>query len=116
VPQTLVSLMAQVRDPVGFTELSARCDASPAGRTMKAAALRRAATILAVKGGLLREIIVGDCLGLSAAVDIRSVRRNAGMGFYQLPHAMGVFGADAPSTMRAFATTGRLSPAQLIDR
>jgi hypothetical protein len=116
VPQTLVSLMAQARDPAGFAELSARCDASPAGRTMKAAALRRAATILAIKGGLLREITVGDCLELSAAVDIRSVRRNAGMGFYQLLHAMGIFGADAPSTMRAFATTGRLSPAQLIDR
>jgi hypothetical protein len=116
VPQTLVGLMAQARDPAGFTELSARCDASPAGRTMKAAALRRAATILAAKGGLLRDITVGDCLELSAAVDARSVRHNAGMGFYQLLHTMGIFGPDAPSTMRAFATTGRLSPAQLIDR
>jgi hypothetical protein len=116
VPLTLVSLMAQARDPAGFAELSARCDASPAGRTMRTAALRRAATILAVKGGLLHDITVGDCLELSAAVDQRSVRRNAGMGFYQLLHAMGIFGPDAPSTMRAFATTGRLSPAQLIDR
>jgi integrase-like protein len=116
VPLTLVGLMAQARDPAGFAELAARCDASPAGRTMKTAALRRAATILAVKGGLLHDITVGDCRELSAAVDIRSVRRNAGMGFYQLLHAMGIFGPDAPSTMRAFATTGRLSPAQLIDR
>ena len=38
------------------------------------------------------------------------------MAFYQLLHSMGVFGADAPSTMRAFATQGQLSPAQLIDR
>ena len=116
VPQTLVSLMAQARDPAGFAELAARCDASPAGRTMKAAALRRAATILAVKGGLLHEITVGDCLELSAAVDVRSVRQNAGMGFYQLLHEMDVFGPDAPATMRAFATTGQRSPAQLIDR
>jgi Phage integrase family len=116
VPQTLVSLMAQARDPGGFAELSTRCNASPAGRTMKTAALRRAATILAVKGGRLKDIGVGDCLELSAAVDVRSVRRNAAMGFYQLLHGMGIFGPDAPSTMRAFATTGRLSPAQLIDR
>ena len=115
-PQNLVALMARLRDPAGFAELAALCDASPAGRTMKSAALRRAATILAVKGGSLREITVGDCLELSAAVDGRSVRRNAAMGFYQLLHTMGVFGPDAPSRMRAFATKGQLSPAQLIDR
>ena len=115
-PQNLVALMAQLRDPAGFAELATLCDASAAGRTMKAAALRRAATILAVKGGSLREITVGDCLELSAAVDGRSVRRNAAMGFYQLLHTMGVFGPDAPSRMRTFATKGQLSPAQLIDR
>lgn len=115
-PQNLVALMAQVRDPAGFAHLSALCDASAAGRTMKTAALRRAATILAVKGGTLHEITVGDCLQLSLAVDGRSVRRNAAMGFYQLLHTMGVFGPDAPSRMRAFTTQGQLSPAQLIDR
>jgi Phage integrase family len=115
-PQNLVALMAQLRDPAGFAELRALCDASPAGRTMMTAALRRAATILAVKGGRLREITVGDCLELSAAVDGRTVRRNAAMGFYQLLHTMGVFGPEAPSRMRAFTTKGQLSPAQLIGR
>ena len=57
-PQSLVAVMTRARDPHGFTELSALCAASPAGRTMKAAALRRAAAILAVKGGTLREITV----------------------------------------------------------
>jgi len=37
-------------------------------------------------------------------------------GFYQLLHTMGVFGPQAPSTIRAFGTIGQLSPAQLIDR
>jgi hypothetical protein len=83
---------------------------------MTTAALRRAATILAVKGGTLREITVGDCLQLSAAIDGRSLRANKGMGFYQLLHATGVFPAQAPSTIRAFGTNGQLSPAQLIDR
>lgn len=45
-PQNLVPLMARLRDPTGFAELSALCESSGAGRTMKAAALRRAATIL----------------------------------------------------------------------
>ena len=115
-PQNLVAVMARARDPHGFAELAALCAASPAGRTMKAAALRRAATILAVKGGTLREITVGDCLELSLAIDGRSLRTNRGMGFYQLLHEMGVFGPHAPSTIRAFGTRGQLSPAQLIDR
>jgi len=115
-PQSLVAIMTRARDPQGLGELAALCAASPSGRTMKAAALRRAATILAVKGGTLREITVGDCLELSLAIDDRSLHANKGMGFYQLLHAMGVFGQQAPSTIRAFGTQGQLSPAQLIDR
>jgi hypothetical protein len=115
-PQNLVAIMARARDPRGFAELSALCAVTPAGRTMKTAALRRAATILAVKGGTLREITVGDCLELSLAIDGRSLRANKAMGFYQLLHEMGVFSPQAPSTIRAFGTRGQLSPAQLIDR
>jgi integrase len=115
-PQNLVALMTRLRDPAGFAELTELCEASGAGRTMKKAALRRAATILAVKGGALRDITVGDCLELSTTVDGRSVRRNAAMGFYQLLHTMGVFGPDAPARMRVFTTQGQLSPAQLIGR
>lgn len=115
-PQNLVALMAATRDPAGFAELTARCEATSAGRTMKTVALRRAATILAVKGGTLGDITVGDCLELSVAVDGRSARRNRALGFYQLLHSMGVFGPEAPATIRAFGTQGQLSPAQLIDR
>ena len=115
-PQNLVALMARLRDPAGFADLSALCESSGAGRTMRAAALRRAATILAVKGGALCDITVGDCLELSTEVDGRSVRRNAAMGFYQLLHTMGVFGPDAPSRLRVLNTQGQLSPSQLIDR
>ena len=115
-PQNLVPLMAKLRDPDGFAELGALCDASPAGRTMKAAALRRAATILVVKGGTLHDVTVGDCLELSLAIDDRTLRANKAMSFYQLLHEMGVFGPEAPTTLRAFGTCGQLSPAQLIDR
>ncbi len=115
-PQSLVAVMARARDPRGFAELTALCAASPAGRTMKAAAMRRAAAILAVKGGTLREITVGDCLELSLVIDGRSLRTNRGMAFYQLLHEMGVFAPHAPSTIRVFGTQGQRSPAQLIDR
>jgi integrase len=115
-PQNLVALMTKLRDPVGFAELGALCDASQAGRTMKATALRRAATILVVKGGTLHDVTVGDCLELSLVIDGRSLRTNKAMSFYQLLHAMGVFGPEAPTTIRAFGTRGQLSPAQLIDR
>jgi integrase-like protein len=115
-PQNLAAVMATVRDPAGFARLSALCDASQAGRTMKTAALRRVATILAVKGGTIADITVGDCLELALAVDGRMLRKNRAMGVYQLLHTMGVFGAQAPSTIRVFDTRGQLSPAQLIDR
>jgi hypothetical protein len=115
-PANLVPLMAKLRDPEGFAELAGLCGASSAGRSLQAAALRRAATILAVKGGTLAQITVGDCLQLSVAIDGRSLRSNKAMGFYQLLHAMGVFGPNAPSTLRAFSTCGQFTPAQLIDR
>jgi integrase len=115
-PQNLVPLMATLRDPGGFSELGALCDASPAGRTLKGAALRRAATILVVKGGTLRDVTVGDCLELSLAIDGRTLRSNKALSFYQLLHEMGVFEPGAPTTLRAFGTGGQLSPVQLIDR
>ena len=86
-PQNLVAIMTTTRDPDGLTELTALCDASTAGRTMKTAALRRAATIMATKGGTLRDVTVGDCLELSLAVDGRSIRKNRGIGLLPVaPH------------------------------
>jgi integrase len=115
-PLNLVPLMAKLRDPEGFAELRGLCAASSAGRGLQSGALRRAATILAVKGGTLRQITVGDCLQLSVAIDGRSLRTNKALGFYELLHTMGAFGSQAPSTLRAFGTCGQFSPAQLIDR
>ena len=43
-------------------------------------------------------------------------RTNRGAGLYGVLHSMGVFGADPPSTLRAFATQGQLSPQQMLDR
>ncbi len=114
-PQSLVTELARTRDPDGFAELAALCDASPTGRTMTMSAMRRVATIVAVKGGTVRDITVGDCLELSLTLDGDTRRKNKGLGFYQLLHQMGVFAPHAPSTLRAFATQGQLSPAQMLE-
>src|SRR6266545_4443588 len=113
-PQSLVTELARTRDPDGFAEFAALCDASPTGRTMTMGAMRRVATIVAIKGGTVHDITVGDCLELTLTLDGDTRRKNKGLGFYQLLHQMGVFGPHAPSTLRAFATQGQLSPAQML--
>jgi hypothetical protein len=114
-PHHLATDLARVRDREGFSELAARCAASGAGSTMTRSALRRAATIVAAKGGLVGDITVGDCLELEELQNGGMRRTNRGAGLYGVLHAMGVFGADAPSTLRAFATQGQLSPDQMLD-
>jgi Phage integrase family len=115
-PHHLATDLARVRDPVGFAELSSRCRASGASSTMTRSALRRAATIVAAKGGLIGDITVGDCLELELLQSTGGMRRtNRGAGLYGVLHSMGTFGADAPSTLRAFATQGQLSPDQMLD-
>jgi len=61
-PHHLATDMARVRDPEGFAELAARCSASGAAATMAKSIMRRAATIVAAKGGLISDITAGDCL------------------------------------------------------
>ncbi len=114
-PHHLATDLARVRDREGFTDLASRCATSGAGSTMTRSALRRAATIVAAKGGMIADITVGDCLELEQLQGGPMRRTNRGAGLYGVLHAMGVLGADAPSTLRAFATQGQLSPDQMLD-
>jgi hypothetical protein len=68
-PHSLAPDLARTRDPDGFAELAALCDASPAGRSMNMAVMRSAATIVAVKGGTVRDITVCDCLEMGLILD-----------------------------------------------
>jgi integrase len=115
-PHHLATDMARVRDPEGFAALSSRCATSGAGSTMTNSVLRRAATIMAAKGGLIADITVGDCLELEELQGAGMRRTNKGGGLYAALHTMGVFGPEAPATLRAFATQGQLSPEQMLDR
>ena len=63
----LARAMAAFRDPAGFAELQAPGDGGPAAPAPKSArshALRRAAVILAAKGGVIASIRIGDLLEL----------------------------------------------------
>ena len=59
--------MSALRDPGGFARLRALCDggsAAAVSKTARTRTLRRAAVILAAKGGMLADITIGDLLEL----------------------------------------------------
>lgn len=63
------------------------------------------------QGQALDQITVGDRLQpLVHRMDSKSTSEY----FYQLLHAIGVFGDDAPTTVRAFATIGQRSAEALV--
>ncbi|MGW3473775.1 hypothetical protein ACWDKQ_36280 [Saccharopolyspora sp. NPDC000995] len=117
---TLATGMAQYRDGDGFATLDQviaddptiiKADAQPA----KA----RIAVILASKGGRITDITVGDCVEF---YETHSKVRPAGAPgktlFYVLLHRSGVFGADAPATLRTLCgrARGQMSTTELVDR
>lgn len=74
-------------------------------------AIEKVALIVAAKGGMVRDITVGDCLELMRTSrevfpgPARSSRHSP--VFFQLLHSIGNFPADAPPTVRCSA---RCSP------
>jgi hypothetical protein len=110
--------MARARDSVAFAELTRICTNAPVGVQAGQRALTGIAVIMAAKGGLVADIIVGDC------VELLEAARSHGQGdghahsplFYQLLHARGGLGEDAPAAIRMFAGRGRPTCEQLIDR
>jgi hypothetical protein len=116
--QILTAEMARSRDPKGFAELVAVCRTDPANSHTKDAALRRIATIMAAKGGMVGDITVGDCVEMIQLLSTIGGRVDTSAYFYQLLHAMGVFPAAAPPTVRAVSgqAQGQISVEQMIDR
>lgn len=113
----LVRHLARSRDPEGFARLRALCVDDPA---VSAAAgsltLYRSALLVAAKGGTLAEITIGDVLELlDAEADARRVTSGTAV-FYRMLHQMGIFGDQAPETLRQLRATGQRSPEELIDR
>ncbi|MFZ0877441.1 MAG: site-specific integrase [Pseudonocardiaceae bacterium] len=113
-PRDLVSEIAAHRDPAGFARLAH--DSAGVNAHTTGLALRRIASIIAAKGGLVSDITIGDCLELlRLAEDQHAGTAASSPYFYQLLRATGVFGGTAP-TVRGLRTQGQLSCEQLIDR
>ena len=115
----LAPVMAEVRDPAGFARLRELAESGPAASLADARlAATRIATILACKGGVITDIAVGDCVEMADTQ--RLVHSRGGqkkVDFYLRLHALGVFPADAPATIRAFGMAqGQLTIEELVDR
>ncbi|MPY81306.1 MAG: site-specific integrase, partial [Actinophytocola sp.] len=104
----LASDMARLRDPSGFAELDALIEAGAHGsaasteRFTRMEVLSRIATVMAAKGGGVRDITAGDCLELLTFISEKvngRLRRNS-LNFYQLLHTLGVFPLYVSATVR----------------
>jgi hypothetical protein len=110
--------MARTRDAAAFAELDRMCAAGAVGSQVGQQALARIGVIMAAKGGTVGDVRVGDCLELltlAAASGSRDMHARSPL-FYQLLHARGGWGEDAPAAIQVFSGRGRSSCEQLIDR
>ena len=110
----LARAMAASRDPQGFARLGDLCDHGPGGPVAKTArhhALRRAAVILAAKGGMLADIAVGDFLELlDTEAGVLGAARAEAAACYRLLRQLGTFGPAAPARLRELRTAGQRTP------
>lgn len=108
-------IMAECRDPEGFTALQtiAGPDVWEAGPGLEARG--QIARLLAAKGGGVRDITVGDCIELR---DIQATfPHSCGSLFYQWLRKLGIFPPDAPASLRFHTRrAGQITPAEMIDR
>ena len=114
----LARAMAASRDPGGFAQLRALGEADQGATAAKTArTLRRAAVILAAKGGVLSGITIGDLLELlDTEAEVHGAARSDAAACYRLLREMGVFGPAAPARLRELRTAGQRTPAEMIDR
>jgi hypothetical protein len=115
----LAPVMAAYRDPAGFARLAGLCDYAGGGvpKAARSHTLRRAAVILAAKGGTLAGIELGDVLELlDTEADVRSAARADAAVCYRLLRQLGNFGPAAPMRLRELRTAGQRTPEQMIDR
>ncbi|MFJ9107329.1 hypothetical protein [Streptomyces sp. NPDC102283] len=79
-------------------------------------ALNKLTWIVIHRGGLVRGIIVGDCIELTASLEEHHFRGSAGRPlFYALLKETGVLPASAPLRLRALRIEGRRSVEQVVD-
>ncbi len=115
----LAAEMARTRDSAAFAELAKMCTSAAVGLQAGQQAMARIAVIMAAKGGLAGDVVVGDCVELlEVAAGMRGQQDGHAHSplFYQLLRAGGHLGQDAPASIQMFSGRGRPSCEQLIDR
>jgi integrase len=119
-PRNLAAEMARSRDQDGFARLAALASRDGVTAHVRNDALARVAVIMAAKGGAVAGITVGDCIELLDAIAswraVAGKRSTDGPFFYQLLHALGSLGADAPASARVLTGRGQPGPEDLIAR
>jgi len=116
----LARAMAASRDPQGFARLGDLREAGPGGpvaKTVRPHVLRRAAVILAAKGGMLADIAVGDVLELPGTeAGVPGAARAGAAACYRLLRQLGTFGPAAPGRLRELRTAGQRTPKEMTGR
>src|SRR5258707_1313855 len=112
---------SQVRrpiDPAGFAALLSHCEATGRhGVPDRAQALNRITWIMIRKGGLIRDITIGDCVELQDALgEYQRAGQHGKHLYYALLAETGVVGPGAPPRLKAVMVIGQRRPAELIDR
>jgi integrase len=86
-------------------------------KTAGSRTLRRAAVILAARGGTLAGITIGDLLELlDTEAGVHGAARSDSAACYRLLCQMGIFGPAAPARLRQLRTAGQRTPEEMIDR
>lgn len=109
--------MARTRDGAAFAALAGMVQSAAVGRQQGQLALTRVAMILAVRGGVVADIQVGDCLELLTAAAATGEKDQHGRSplFYQLLHTH-LRWDHAPAAIQVFGGRGQPSCQELIDR
>jgi hypothetical protein len=104
------------RDPAGFARLLELCSTDPdLPVTVRGQTIRRAAIIVAAKGGTLADITLGDLIAEhTAECDTLARPGQDTQVLYGLLRAMGII--TGPATFRQLRAVGPRTPAELIDR
>ena len=101
-------------DPDGFRSLAPHAD--HAADWARSDALNKITWIVVRKGGLVRDITVGDCVELTTALREHHFRGSAGRPlFYAMLKKTGVLPAAAPERLRVLRLDGRRSVEQIVD-
>jgi hypothetical protein len=116
----LARAMTAYRDPRGFARLAGLCDRGPSGpvtNTARTHTLRRAAIIVAAKGGMVADIQIGDLLELlDTEAAVTGAARADAAACYRMLRQMGIFGPAAPMRLRELRTAGQRTAEEMIDR